>query len=105
MQKVRKKSKKSLGTSLDGLCQQGFHLFFLNVVPTFALEPVYLGDVVGLLDITKCLYEALEKLEKAHQSSKKLADALEGMQSEWAQPANQGLQNYVELVSLGCNWT
>jgi len=73
------------------------------VVPTFALEPVYLGDVVGLLDITKCLYEALEKLEKAHQSSKKLADALEGMQSEWAQPANQGLQNYVELVSLGCN--
>ncbi|KAF9297320.1 hypothetical protein BGZ74_009927 [Mortierella antarctica] len=56
------------------------------------------GDVVGLLDITKCLYEALEKLEKAHQSSKKLADALEGMQSEWAQPANQGLQNYVELM-------
>ncbi|KAG0328607.1 hypothetical protein BG004_002506, partial [Podila humilis] len=56
------------------------------------------GDVVGLLDITKCLYEALEKLEKAHQSSKKLADALEGMQADWAQPANQGLQNYVEMM-------
>ncbi|KAG0052751.1 hypothetical protein BGZ83_002155 [Gryganskiella cystojenkinii] len=56
------------------------------------------GDVVGLLDITKCLYEALEKLEKAHQSSKKLVDALQGMQSEWAQPANPELQNYVDIM-------
>ncbi|KAF9416379.1 hypothetical protein BGZ94_010240 [Podila epigama] len=56
------------------------------------------GDVVGLLDITKCLYEALEKLEKAHQSSKKLVDALEGMQAEWAQSANQGLHDYVEAM-------
>ncbi|GJJ72844.1 hypothetical protein EMPS_05202 [Entomortierella parvispora] len=56
------------------------------------------GEVVGLLDITKCLYEALEKLEKAHQSSKKLVDALQGMQSEWAQPANPELQNYVDIM-------
>ncbi|KAF9110163.1 hypothetical protein BGX27_006705 [Mortierella sp. AM989] len=57
------------------------------------------GDVVGLLDITKCLYEALEKLEKAHKSSKQLADALQGMQSEWgAQPANPELQNYVAIM-------
>jgi hypothetical protein len=58
-----------------------------------------IGDVVGLLDITKCLYEALEKLEKAHKSSKQLADALQGMQNEWAQPANPGLQNYISIVS------
>lgn len=56
------------------------------------------GDVVGLLDITKCLYEALEKLEKAHKSSKQLVDALQGMQSEWAQPANPELQNYVDIM-------
>ncbi|KAI7829541.1 hypothetical protein BC939DRAFT_10653 [Gamsiella multidivaricata] len=56
------------------------------------------GDVVGLLDITRCLYEALEKLEKAHKSSKQLADALQGMQSEWAQPANPELQNYVDIM-------
>ncbi|KAF9428509.1 hypothetical protein BGZ94_002138 [Podila epigama] len=55
-------------------------------------------DVVGLLDITKCLYEALEKLEKAHQSSKKLVDALQGMQSEWAAPANPDLQSYVDIM-------
>ncbi|KAG0314503.1 hypothetical protein BGZ99_008083 [Dissophora globulifera] len=56
------------------------------------------GDVVGLLDITKCLYEALEKLEKAHKSSKQLVDALQGMQSEWAQQANPDLQNYVDIM-------
>lgn len=56
------------------------------------------GDVVGLLDITKCLFEALEKLEKAHQSSKKLVDALQGMQSEWAAPANPELQSYVDIM-------
>ncbi|KAF9917208.1 hypothetical protein FBU30_000881, partial [Linnemannia zychae] len=56
------------------------------------------GDVVGLLDITKCLYEALEKLEKANKSSKQLVDALQGMQSEWSQSANPELQNYVDLM-------
>lgn len=55
--------------------------------------------MVGLLDITKCLYEALEKLEKAHKSSKQLVDALQGMQSEWSQPANPELQSYVDIVS------
>ncbi|KAJ2805759.1 hypothetical protein H4R20_001965, partial [Coemansia guatemalensis] len=30
------------------------------------------GDVVGLLDIIRCMYEALEKMERAHQSSKAL---------------------------------
>ncbi|KAF9351074.1 hypothetical protein BGX26_010823 [Mortierella sp. AD094] len=56
------------------------------------------GDVVGLLDITKCLYEALEKLEKAHKSSKQLVDALEGMQSDWAQTANPELRGYVDIM-------
>ncbi|ODV90057.1 hypothetical protein CANCADRAFT_64289 [Tortispora caseinolytica NRRL Y-17796] len=40
------------------------------------------SDIVGILDITKCFYEAMEKLDKAFASSKKLYDALEGMQSE-----------------------
>lgn len=55
--------------------------------------------MVGLLDITKCLYEALEKLEKAHKSSKQLADALQGMQTDWSQPANPELQSYIAIVS------
>ncbi|KAF9436024.1 hypothetical protein BGZ76_005013 [Entomortierella beljakovae] len=56
------------------------------------------GDVVGLLDITKCLYEALEKLDKAHKSSKQLVDALEGIQSEWVKGANPELQSYVDVM-------
>ncbi|KAG0039831.1 hypothetical protein BGZ82_006533 [Podila clonocystis] len=75
--------------ALNKMVNGGFrHLPCLNVD----------GDVVGLLDITKCLYEALEKLEKAHQSSKKLVDALQGMQSEWAAPANPELQSYVDIM-------
>ncbi|KAJ1651487.1 hypothetical protein GGF38_005574, partial [Coemansia sp. RSA 25] len=36
------------------------------------------GDVVGLLDVIRCMYEALDKMERAHQSSKALYAALEG---------------------------
>ncbi|KAI8329470.1 hypothetical protein BC941DRAFT_442936 [Chlamydoabsidia padenii] len=41
------------------------------------------GDIFGLLDITKCLYEALNKMERAYGSSRKLYDALEGVEREW----------------------
>ncbi|ORX98573.1 CBS-domain-containing protein [Basidiobolus meristosporus CBS 931.73] len=41
------------------------------------------GDVVGLLDITKCLLEVLKKLDRAYGTSKKLVDAIEGMGKEW----------------------
>lgn len=47
-------------------------------------------DIAGVLDITKCFYEAMEKLERAYESSKKLTDALENVQSEMglsAQPS------------------
>ncbi|ORX55737.1 CBS-domain-containing protein [Hesseltinella vesiculosa] len=42
------------------------------------------GDIYGLLDITKCLYQALDKMERAFGSSQKLLDALENMEKEWA---------------------
>lgn len=71
----------------------------INLAPENFFSRLLIGDVVGLLDITKCLYEALEKLEKANKSSKQLVDALQGMQSEWSQAANPDLQNYVDLVS------
>ncbi|KAJ1566670.1 hypothetical protein HK405_008899 [Cladochytrium tenue] len=34
------------------------------------------GGVVGVLDITKCLYDALEKLDRAYESSRKAIDAV-----------------------------
>jgi len=61
------------------------------------------GDVVGLLDIAKVFYEALEKLERAHGSSQKLYTALEGVQNEWGPQASGGqgqnaMMAYVEAL-------
>ncbi|KAJ1729737.1 hypothetical protein LPJ61_003377, partial [Coemansia biformis] len=47
------------------------------------------GDVVGLLDIIRCMYEALEKMERAHQSSKALYAAIEGVEKEWSVHSTQ----------------
>jgi len=40
------------------------------------------NSIVGVLDITKCYQEAMEKLERMYESSKKLHDALQGVQME-----------------------
>lgn len=56
------------------------------------------GDVVGLLDITKCLYEALDKMERAYGSSKKLYDALEGVEREWATNQPTQILQYMEML-------
>lgn len=73
-------SESSAAEALNTMVQRGFrHLPVCNEE----------GDVVGLLDITKCLYEALEKLDRAFGSSRKLYDALEGVGHEWASQAPQ----------------
>lgn len=58
------------------------------------------GDVVGLLDIAKVFYEALEKLERAHGSSQKLYTALEGVQTEWGSAAggHNAMMAYVDTL-------
>ncbi|CAJ0835378.1 1573_t:CDS:2, partial [Entrophospora sp. SA101] len=56
------------------------------------------GDVVGLLDITKCLYEALEKMERAYGSSKKLYDALEGVEKEWSSGQVSPIMQYMSVL-------
>ncbi|CAO3702364.1 unnamed protein product [Rhizopus stolonifer] len=55
------------------------------------------GDIFGLLDITKCLYEALDKMERAFGSSRKLYDALEGVEKEWTNSPIQLVQ-YMEAL-------
>jgi len=49
-----------------------------------------LNGVVGVLDITRCLYDAMEKMERAYQSSKVLMDAMEHVEKEWASSINTG---------------
>ncbi|RUS27096.1 hypothetical protein BC938DRAFT_483717, partial [Jimgerdemannia flammicorona] len=55
------------------------------------------GDIFGLLDITKCLYEAMDKMERAFGSSRKLYDALEGVEREWTNGPIQLVQ-YMEVL-------
>lgn len=55
-------------------------------------------DIVGILDITKCFYDAMEKLERAYASSTKLYAALEGVQSELGASQPQQIIQYVEAL-------
>lgn len=55
-------------------------------------------DISGILDITKCFYDAMEKLERAYSSSRKLYDALEGVQSELGASQPQQIIQYVEAL-------
>ena len=52
---------------------------------------------MGLLDITKCLYEALQRMDRAFSSSKKLYDALEGVEKEWSSQPRQ-LSQYLDIL-------
>lgn len=53
------------------------------------------GDVIGVLDITKCLYEALLRLDKLLGSSRKVHDALEAVQREFG---TSGLAQQFEQI-------
>ncbi|KAI5304013.1 hypothetical protein KEM56_006955, partial [Ascosphaera pollenicola] len=55
-------------------------------------------DISGVLDITKCFYDAMEKLERAYSSSRKLYDALEGVHSEFGSNQPQPIIQYVEAL-------
>ncbi|KAF1810630.1 CBS-domain-containing protein [Eremomyces bilateralis CBS 781.70] len=55
-------------------------------------------DISGILDITKCFYDAMEKLERAYSSSRKLYDALEGVQAELGSSQPAQIISYVEAI-------
>ena len=50
------------------------------------------------MDITKCLYESLSKMERAYGQSKKLYDALEGVDKEWGGMQNVAMVQYMETL-------
>jgi len=58
------------------------------------------SNIIGFLDITKCLYEALEKMERAYESSKQLHDALsvlEGVEKEFSLVPTQ-ITEYAKIL-------
>jgi CBS domain-containing protein len=49
------------------------------------LPVVEKGEVVALLDITKCLYDAIARMERAAEKGSAIAAAVEGVERQWGQ--------------------
>lgn len=41
------------------------------------------GEVVAILDIAKCLYDAIARLERTAEKGKAIAAAVEGIEKHW----------------------
>lgn len=41
------------------------------------------GEVIALLDIAKCLYDAIARMERAAEKGKAIAAAVEGVEKHW----------------------
>lgn len=39
--------------------------------------------MIALLDITKCLYDAIARMERAAEKGKAIAAAVEGVEKQW----------------------
>ncbi|PVU93668.1 hypothetical protein BB561_003120 [Smittium simulii] len=61
------------------------------------------GDVIGLLDILKCMYDALDKMDRAYQTAQNLYNALEGVQREWSVQSEQ-LIHFVDTLREKMNY-
>ncbi|XP_047943802.1 CBS domain-containing protein CBSCBSPB1-like [Salvia hispanica] len=55
------------------------------------------GEVIALLDITKCLYDAISRLERAAEKGKAIAAAVEGVEKQWG-PSASAPNTYVETL-------
>ena len=56
----------------------------LSVTGKFRHLPVVEnGEVVALLDITKCLYDAIARMERAAEKGNAIAAAVESVEREW----------------------
>lgn len=60
------------------------------------------GEVIALLDITKCLYDAIARLERAAEKGKAIAAAVEGVEKQWGTSAsgNQAYKYFVYIYIL-----
>jgi hypothetical protein len=46
------------------------------------------GEVIALLDIAKCLYDAIARMERASEKGKAIAAAVEGVEKIWGTPSS-----------------
>ncbi|KQK11277.1 CBS domain-containing protein CBSCBSPB1 [Brachypodium distachyon] len=55
------------------------------------------GEVIALLDIAKCLYDAIARMERAAEKGKAIAAAVEGVEKHWG-TAVSGPNTFVETL-------
>lgn len=55
------------------------------------------GEVVALLDIAKCLYDAIARMERAAEKGKAIAAAVEGVEKHWGTSAS-GSNTFIETL-------
>ena len=54
------------------------------------------GEVIALLDITKCLYDAISRMEKAAEQGSAIAAAVEGVERQMG----NGFAGWIKVLSL-----
>ena len=57
------------------------------------------GEVVAILDIAKCLYDAIARMERAAEKGKAIAAAVEGVEKHWGSSVS-GWLTFVFLIAL-----
>ncbi|XP_009375201.2 LOW QUALITY PROTEIN: CBS domain-containing protein CBSCBSPB1 [Pyrus x bretschneideri] len=55
------------------------------------------GEVIALLDIAKCLYDAIARMERAAEKGKAIAAAVEGVEKHWG-TSSTGSNSFVETL-------
>ncbi|CAN0915686.1 CBS domain-containing protein CBSCBSPB5 [Linum grandiflorum] len=55
------------------------------------------GEVVALLDIAKCLYDAIARMERAAEKGKAIAAAVEGVEKNWGASLS-GQNSFIEAL-------
>jgi hypothetical protein len=53
------------------------------------------GEVIAMLDIAKCLYDAISRLEKAAEHGSAIAAAVEGVERQWGSNFIGGFLIYI----------
>ncbi|KAL8097859.1 CBS domain-containing protein CBSCBSPB5-like [Apium graveolens] len=55
------------------------------------------GEVIALLDIAKCLHDAISRMERAAEKGKAIAAAVEGVEKHWGTPIS-GQNTFIETL-------
>ncbi|KAK4414127.1 CBS domain-containing protein CBSCBSPB1 [Sesamum alatum] len=55
------------------------------------------GEVIALLDITKCLYDAIARMERVAEKGKAIAAAVEGVEKQWGTSVS-GPNTFIETL-------